>query len=85
MAQEEIYAVVMHLNRWDRTRIALSWSERIRTLLTGQLTLNNVFEQHSVGWVPVFEDSIEAEVYRAAEAPGAQITLVRRHLEDTGD
>lgn len=82
MAPNNQYSVVLNLQRWDRTVVALSWRERLSALLTGRMALSDIVGYNCVGWIPVFPDKPSAETYVTEEAPTAPITQVTRRLEE---
>ena len=65
--------LVMHLNRWERTKLALTWRERFACLITGAISLEGFAEADSIGWLPMFDSEIAADSYRLRFAPTAQI------------
>jgi hypothetical protein len=78
----EDYKVVMHLNRWERTHVAFSVTERLNILLRGRISMKDMIGYGSIGWVPVFERSMDAEAYERAQSPGAQVLSVKRQLTE---
>lgn len=73
--------VVMSLHRWERTELRLTLRERVVTLLTGRLLLNDITAHNSIGWVPVFELAAEAETFRVSQASGAPVIEVKQQLD----
>lgn len=54
--------VVAQLYRWERTSVALSIGERIRSFLSGRVSLSPLVDE-SAGWVPVFDSYKDAHAY----------------------
>lgn len=65
--------VVMHLNRWERTTVALSLSERIQAAIKGWINLEDMLGYDSIGWAPVFRSRMDADAYAREVAPSAPI------------
>ena len=76
------YALVLNLQRWDHTEIQLSLKERLLTLLTGRVKLDDMIGHHSVGWVPVFQNFEDAKEYQLDGGDDAPIQQVKRRLEE---
>jgi hypothetical protein len=73
----EDYQVVLNLNRWSRTTVKLSMRERLASMLTGKINLDDMLGYDSIGWVPVFERVMDAQAYVREMAPEAKIVPVK--------